>query len=172
MPFALLQLAIIWEKILEKGSSVKSVRLGPKILPVTEWISSGTLTCPSAGAMATTLGLVATTDDLVSVWICRLTDSKYQFAIAGLIQAATKDQWALEMRENNFAQDFVASVMLKSITGSTSLQNLNKLSLSPDIRPDLGNLRSCLQRDRLVQPFTVLCRKHNWLQSPGCGQAE
>jgi hypothetical protein len=75
-------------------------------------------------------------------FIDRLTDAKYQRAIAGLIHAQ-KRPWALDMREHDFKE--VAAVHRAIYANMSQLRSLNSLSLRNDQSTDL---RFSLQRDR------------------------
>jgi hypothetical protein len=75
--------------------------------------------------------------------IDRLTDAKYQRAIAGLVHAM-KGPWLLDMREHNFKE--VDSVSRAIHTNSSQLR-LNSLSLKND---ESANLKRTLQHNRYV----------------------
>ena len=70
----------------------------------------------------------------------RLTDAKYQCAVAGLIQSMVKP-WSLDIRGHNFDEGNLQS----SLRGSSSLQSLNALTLSENSGQ---NLSRALRRDR------------------------
>jgi len=116
------QLALIWEKVLEGGSQVREVRIGAVTLPVSQ--------IPN-----------------LSLSKCRLTDTVYERALAGLIQGASRP-WSLDLRGNNF-QD--KDALVNAIVVGTSLVSLNKLSLTED--------RTSLQRDRATGCVALLSRR-------------
>ena len=85
-----------------------------------------------------------------TVPIYRLTHPRYQYAIAGLIQAAGKP-WALDVRHHGFEDDFTKGILRSSIRESDSLESFNRLSLKDDSDQ---NVSRGLSRDRF-KPFAV-----------------
>ena len=80
----------------------------------------------------------------------RLTHFRYQYAIAGLIQGASKP-WALDVRHHGFEDDFTKGILRSSIRESNSLESFNRLSLKDDSDQ---NVSRGLSRDRF-KPFAV-----------------
>ena len=85
-----------------------------------------------------------------TVLLYRLTHFRYQYAIAGLIQAASKP-WALDVRHHGFEDDFTKGILRSSIRESNSLESFNRLSLKDDSDQ---NVSRGLSRDRF-KPFAV-----------------
>ena len=80
----------------------------------------------------------------------RLTHFRYQYAIAGLIQGASKP-WALDVRHHGFEDDFTKGILRSSIRESNSLESFNRLSLKDN---SAKNVLHGLSRDRF-EPFAV-----------------
>ena len=85
-----------------------------------------------------------------TVLLYRLTHFRYQYAIAGLIQAAGKP-WALDVRHHGFEDDFTKGILRSSIRESNSLESFNRLSLKDN---SAKNVLHGLSRDRF-EPFAV-----------------